>query len=228
MHSPVLDAEASAALGALAADLRKVFGARLVSLVAYGTAESAEGDGVHSLALVDRVRFEDLVACVPLTGSWRARGLAVPLLLSREEFRRSLDVFPLEYGEIIARHIVVEGADPFDNIAVAETDRRRACEWQAKSHLIHLREGFLETRGHPERVAELIAASAESFRSLLENINRLDPDAPREMGLSDTLVRDVLATRTGGASTIAEPSALLARYIVAAERVWQYVDGWRG
>ena len=48
------------------------------------------------------------------------------------------------------------------------------------------------------------------------------------MGLSDTLVRDVLATRTGGASTIAEPSALLARYIAASERVWQYVDGWRG
>ncbi|MCA1563410.1 MAG: hypothetical protein LC804_25210 [Acidobacteria bacterium] len=227
MHSPVLDAEASAALGALAADLRRIFGARLLSLVAYGTAESADDD-VHSLALVDRVRFDDLVACVSLTSGWRDRGLGVPLMLSLEEFRRSLDVFPLEYGEIIARHIVVEGTDPFAGIAVAEADRRRACELQAKSHLIHLREGFLETGGRPERVAELIAASAESFRSLLENIHQLDPRARSEMGLSDTLVSDVLATRTGGASTIAEPSALLARYITAAERVWQYVDGWRG
>jgi hypothetical protein len=227
MHSLVLDAAAGAALGALAMDLRRVFGARLLSLVAYGTVESADED-VHSLALVDQVRFEDLVACVPLTSSWQGRGLAVPLILSREEFRRSLDVFPLEYGAIIARHIVVDGPDPFDGIAVAETDRRRACELQAKSHLIHLREGFLESRGHPERVAGLIAASADSFRSLLENINRLDPDATSEMGLSDTLISDVLATRAGGASTIVEPSALLARYIAASERVWQYVDGWRG
>jgi hypothetical protein len=27
--------------------------------------------------------------------------------------------------------------------------------------------------------------------------------------------------------SIAEPTALLARYIAAAERVWEYVDTWR-
>jgi hypothetical protein len=29
-------------------------------------------------------------------------------------------------------------------------------------------------------------------------------------------------------STIADPTALLARYIDASERIWRYVDGWRG
>jgi hypothetical protein len=227
MDSSVLHADARAALTGLAADLRRILGSRLRSLVAYGDpTPDDDADGVHSLALVDRVTFEDLTACVPLTAGTRPRGLAVPLMLSHDEFRRSLDVFPLEYGDIIARHVIVEGSDPFIGIRVADADLRRACELQAKSHLIHLREGFLETAGQPERVVQLIAASSASFRALLSNITRLEPDAAREMGLPDDIVREVLSAPTSG--TIADPTALLARYIAAVERVWQYVDGWRG
>ena len=113
-----------------------------------------------------------------MSAAWANRGLAVPLLLERDEFRRTLDVFPLEYGEIIASHVVVLGADPFDGLTVPDTDRRRACELQATSHLIHLREGFLETGGDPRRVGLLIGASAEGFRRLLGNIVALvDPSA---------------------------------------------------
>src|SRR5688572_8608465 len=166
------------ALEALAGDLRRIFGNRLQSVSAYGTAPGADGD-VRSIALVDRLDFEDLAACVPLARTWGNAGLAVPLLLERDEFTRTLDVFPLEYGEIIASHTVVFGGNPFDGLAVPDADRRRACELQAKSHLIHLREGFLETGGDPRRVSSLIGASGEGFRRLLANIVALvTPEAP--------------------------------------------------
>ena len=106
---------------------------------------------VRTLGLVERVTFDDLARAVPLAAEWHRRGLAVPLLLSRHEFERTLDVFPLEYGNIIASHVVIVGDDPFAGTRVAEADRRRGCEQQAKSHLIHLREGFLETEGEPRR-----------------------------------------------------------------------------
>ncbi len=50
--------------------------------------------------------------------------------------------------------------------------------------------------------------------------------AEKRMGVSATLVREVLASSAGGHSTIEDPSALLARYIDAAQRIWAYVDGW--
>lgn len=238
-----LPAATRPALEALAGELQRIFGARLHSVVAYGFHDTDEEEEAHALALVERVTFEDLAACVPLVPQWRRRGLAVPLLLSRDEFIRTLDVFPLEYGDIVAHHVVVYGGDPFAGVAVSAADLRRACELQAKSHVIHLREGFLETDGRPTAVARLVAASAPAFRSLLVNISRLEDEdaaaddhhddetiaacAERQIGVPAAVVREVLASARVGVGTIVDPTALLSRYLAATERIWQYVDAWR-
>jgi len=230
-----------AALDVLAADLTRVFGSRLRSLVAYGFSPDANGSPLplRTLALLERYDFDDLHRCAPLTRAWRRLGLAVPLLLTRHEFFRTLDVFPLEYGNIIASHVVVRGDAPFEGASVSDADRRRGCEQQAKSHLIHLREGYLETGGDAEDIADLIGASSPAFRALLLDLARLEStDAANAddehlaaivedtIGVPATLVREVLAAPVAK-STAAEPAALLARYIEASERIWSFVDRWK-
>lgn len=220
----------------LARDLDHLFGARLQSLVAY-PGNQADGS-VHSCAIVDGLGFRDLVACLPQTEGWHHRGIAVPLMLGSGELERTVDCFPLEYSSILADYVVVRGADPFRGIAVAVEDVRRATEGQAKSHLIHLREAFLESHGETTRIARLIASSAAPLRALLINIARLDGAAAalsdeglgtmaeKRIGVSATLIREILASSAGGHSTIGDPSALLARYVEAAQKIWAYVDGW--
>jgi hypothetical protein len=236
MDSVSLSGDERAALEALAAELGRVFGARLRSVAAYGLeTPTAPPRLLHSLALVDRLAFEDLVRCGPLAAGWRKRSLAVPLILELEEFLRTLDVFPLEYGDIIAHHVIIAGTNPFLTTRVAQTDTRRACELSAKSHLIHLREAFMETGGHPDAVSELIAASAPAFVALLRNIARLEdkgasdlPEtAERQIGIPADVVREVVSAGAGTRSAIADPTALLSQYIAASERVWEYVDTWR-
>ena len=231
-----LTADERASLDGLAAELRRVFGSRLHSVAAYGLdAPAASPRLLHTIALVERLSFEDLAACVPLATGWRRRSLAVPLILERDEFLRTLDVFPLEYGDIIANHVVVTGADAFLDIRISPADVRRACELSAKSHLIHLREAFIETSGNPQAIGHLIAASAPAFSALLRNIARLADDtgadvaetAERQIGIPAPVVREVLSAGAGLRSSIAEPTGLLSRYIAAAERVWEYVDTWR-
>jgi hypothetical protein len=230
------------ALEALVADLRTIFGSRLLSLVAYGLgAPGADGEPLRTLALTERIAFDDLARLAPLTSAWRRTGLAVPLLLSRHEFERTLDVFPVEYGSIIADHVVVTGAPPFADTRVDDADRRRGCEQQAKSHLIHLREAFLETQNDARRIAHLITSSAPAFHTLLVNLARLEGGDWRvvasdraalaktieeRFGVPAPLVLDVLSA-TSGIGTVADPSGLLARYIDASERIWRFVDGWR-
>ncbi len=215
MASLALNSTERAALDRLAADLRRVFGGRLESVVAYGADRP-----LHSLALVGELTFADLAACIPLTGDWHRDGLATPLILSRYEFLRTLDVFPIEYGAIIDDHVVVAGTSPFPGCAVRDADLRRAVEAQAKSHLIHLREGFLETQGRADDLARLIAGSTPAYRALLRNLERLAPAAVAEDDRS-------LVQELSSVNTIAEPSALLARYVAAVERIWGYVDGWK-
>ena len=227
----------------LARDLEGVFGPRLESLVAYA---GHDADGMlHSLAIVEGLAFRDLTACLPLADGWRRRGLAVPLMLSQAELTRTVDIFPLEYAGISSTHSVVRGRNPFAGFSIPAEDLRRACEAQAKSHVIHLREGFLESHGEATAIARLIARSAGSLRSLIANIARL-PDgatpaadlsaltdeslahvAESRMGVPAGLVREVFAAAGSGQSTIAEPSALLSRYLDAGQRIWDYVDRWR-
>jgi hypothetical protein len=134
----------------------------------------------------------------------------------------------------------VVGETPFAGARVADADRRRACELQAKSHVIHLREGFLEAGGRPRQIARLITASAPAFRTLLEHLAQLENASGRllrsdddlaeaaaaTVGVSAELVREVLSSpRT--ITTIADPTPLAERYIEASERIWRYVDAWR-
>ena len=231
------------AVESLARDLDAIFGPRLISLIAY-PGHQADGS-VHSCALVQDLVFRDLTASLPLTESWHHRGTSVPLLLSPEELRRTIDIFPLEYAAMMADYVVLRGIDPFRGVAVPPEDIRRAVEGLAKSHLIHLREAFLESHGETTRIANLIAASAAPLRALLTHIARLpesgsgaaDTSTPSDeslatlaelrMGIPRSLIRNVLATSADGASTIADPSHLLGPYIDASKRIWEYVDRWR-
>jgi hypothetical protein len=235
---PHFSAAQQKAIDVLSRDLDEILGARLHALVAY-PGHQADGS-LHSCAIVDGLSFRDLVACLPYTEGWHQRGIAVPLMLATGELERTIDVFPLEYSSILADYLVVRGPDPLKGMSIPIEDIRRATEGQAKSHLIHLREAFLESHGETTRIARLIASSAAPLRALLTNIARLDHAndaaatddslarmAETRIGVPASLVREVLASSGGGHSTITDPSTLLARYVDATQKIWEYVDGWR-
>src|SRR5687768_10349510 len=160
----------SAAL-ALVSDLRNIFGDRLHSVVAYGPQLDGRSDApLTCLALVGTLTIGDLEACARAETRWRRSGVATPLILPDAEFRSSLDAFPLEYGEIVRAHQRVFGDDPFEGVVIAREDLRRACETQIKSHLVHLREGFIESGGGPTAIGQLVTASAPAFTALLRHL----------------------------------------------------------
>jgi hypothetical protein len=229
-----------AAADVLAADLRGIFGGRLRSVVAYGPClEELDGAAVTTLALVTNLGVADLEACARRSAHWERRGIATPLLVPEEEFRRSLDAFPLEYGEIISAHARVYGDDPFSHAAIAQDDLRRACETQIKSHLLHLREGFIESGGRPTSVRSLITASAPAFASLLRNVARLNGviisnrleathEGARIAGIQNGVVTELLALERPGAIPTGDPARLFPDYLAAVEQLARVVDTWRG
>jgi hypothetical protein len=227
------------AAAALVDDLRRIFAGRLRALVAYGPRLEGDGDSpLTCLALVDSLGVGDLEACARLAQQWERHGLAIPLILPHEEFRRSLDAFPLEYTEIVRAHERVFGTDPFDGVSISREDLRRACETQVKSHLLHLRESFIETRGRPQAIADLVYTSAPAFAALLRNVAHLNgggslarADATREgaraAGLADTIVADLLALDRPSAIQTTDAARLFPHYLAAVEQLARAVDSWR-
>ena len=155
----------------LVADLRRIFGDRLDAVVAYGGRPSHWS---RTLALVGSLTMDDLTALAAAAPAWHGRGIATPLVLPRVEFAKALDAFPVEYGEIIDTHTVLAGTDPFAGVDIAPADLRRALETRTASHLLHLRENFIEMGGRPTMVEALVRESAPGFQSLLRRMARLD------------------------------------------------------
>lgn len=238
-------ADLAPAVEALRGDLTGLFGPRLSTLVAYGPrlfagplpTRPSERPPLNTLALLDAVTIDDLQACASRASAWRGAGLAIPLLLGQHDFARSLDVFPFEYGDIAARHVLLAGRDPFEGLAPAPEDLRRACEAQAKSHLIHLREGYVEAGGRPDLTARLLERAAAPLASLLGHIGRL---RRREVDTVDGLVhtvddvpgivvaavREILLQVRGATLANDDGRRLYPDYLRSVEALVDYLDGW--
>jgi hypothetical protein len=228
--------------------VQEIFGARLQSLVAYALHATGGGHTAHhgphdefprtqTLAIVETLTREDLTRCAVHVADWHTSGLATPLFLAAHEFERSLDAFPLEFGTILADHVVVFGKNPFDRLTVNTADVRRACEVQARSHLLHLREGFLEARGRADALSLLVVRSAAPFSALLTSLARLEGVAPRDAAAAGRHAERTLQLPPGSVTDIvklvevdeissAEATRLFPPYFDAVERLVKYVDGW--
>lgn len=227
---------------ALAADLQSVFGQRLRTVVIYGAHARPHlrpvRVPVQTAALVDEISYADLSACAERADRWLKAGLEVPLLLPAREFTRALDVFPLEYGDIIEHHVVVFGDHPFAGQLVAADDLRRACEVQARGHLIHLREGFLLAGHDAEALARLVTASAGPFASLMEAFTRVTggprdatpammaAHAQQAAGLPATLIERLLSIEEDAALDAAEAVQLYPPYLDLLHALVAFVDAW--
>lgn len=164
----------SDAVTAFDRDIHEMFGDRLRSVVVYDvTDRRGPGTPQPTLVIVEALTPADLRACAALVSKWHNAGLATPLILETAEFARSLDAFPFEFGAILADHTIVSGENPFTGLHVNPADLRRACEVQARSHLLHLREGYIETQGRSDMLAQLIARSAAPLSALLRSVARL-------------------------------------------------------
>lgn len=223
-----LSPAARQAMDRLAADLSRVFSDRFVALVAYGPARTA--------AFARSIRAADLEALSVLADRWQRDGLETPLLLTPDEFTRSLDAFPVEYQAMLDRHVLIAGVSPFTVARPSDGDLRRACEMQAKSFLIHLRQGWLQASDHESEQAKLLIGSAAPLRALIANIARLKGarhDSDREIaafastipGVSDQLVSAILSLEVDpdGAGRL---NSRMNDYLALAERFWTYVDSW--
>jgi hypothetical protein len=228
-----------AAADTLVADLRRIFTDRLRSVVLYGP--QLEGDPaapLTTLALVSSLVVTDLEQCAGRAAAWRQARIATPLILSEDEFRRSLDAFPLEYGEIVRAHQRLYGDDPFAGVAIARDDLRRACETQIKSHLLHLREGFIEAGGRPGAIASLVTASAPAFVALLRNVAALNGvstserleatlEGARAAHVPEGFVTELAALERSSAMPTGDPARLFPEYLAAVEQLARTVDLWR-
>jgi hypothetical protein len=224
------------AVHALGRELQAIFGDRLRSFVVYDTVTG--DDRTSTLAVVDGLSADDLYACVGHVAQWHDDGFDTPLFVAAHEFGRSLDAFPFEFGAILADHVVIAGSDPFTGLEVDRGDLRHACEVQARSQLLHLREGFLETRGRGDLLGELLLRSAAPLAALLKSVVRLEDGAAavdaaeaaarieQKLGVPDATLARIVGLAGRDELPSDEARRLFPPYLDAVQKLTAYVDAW--
>lgn len=190
------------------ADLEKVYGEDLISIILFGSGARGEyilkrSDLNFLIVLKDNTPSE-LAKCQKQLGKWRKRNVATPLFLTEEYIRASLDTFPIEFLEIRSAYKLVNGKDVLAGLEFSKANLRLQCERELKGKLLHLRHAFLESRGRarllPGLVSGSIAAFAPIFRALLY-ISGVEPSRKRadllrqvceNFGLNFSLFNDLL------------------------------------
>lgn len=116
------------------------------SVVLHGSAARGQylpgWSDVNLLILLDRISTDTLEALRPLLRWWKEEARSVPLLLSRAEWSRAADAYPLEIAEMRTGYRVLRGADPLTDLVVRPADLRQALEREFRGKLLRLRQVY--------------------------------------------------------------------------------------
>jgi hypothetical protein len=89
--------------------------------------------------------------------------------MTREELRRSTDVFTIEFVDMIQHHRVLWGEDVIDKLQIPMGLHRVQVEYELREKLILLRQHLLLAGDDQSRVRELLVRSVASFSTLFRH-----------------------------------------------------------
>ena len=210
-------------------------------MVLYGSAATSEHTSKSSnydvLVLLDHAEPATLAAASSIARSWRDAGNPPPMTMTIEEWRRSSDVFPMEYSDILERHRVLLGALPLDGVTVSHDHLRLQLEQQVMGKLLRLRQGTLLAGTDRKQQVELVGNTLSTVMVLFRAVLRLHGERPGgDNGAIATRVgalagfdpapfmRAISHARGEAKLGTDEAGAVLAQYVSGVERLNVYLD----
>lgn len=180
MHESV-DRVVAPFLGAADAALGSGYSALLYGSAARGDYIAGRSN-INLMLVLDDASPARLRAMAPAFTAWTKVMPEPPLVITRTEWARASDVFPIEITDMRAGYQVLRGSDPLTGARVDRADLRQALERELRGKLLRLRQGYAAAAGDEKRLGELAAGSAGAIlvllRSLLTLADRPVPAAP--------------------------------------------------
>lgn len=141
------------------------------SAVLYGSA--ARGDfipgrsDINLMLVLDQLTQPVLRSLSRGFTGWRKSVQEPPLVLSRSEWSRASDAFPVEITDMRLSYQVLRGTDPLREVRVERGDLRKALEREFRGKLLRLRQGYATYAPDPAALGALGLQSAATILVLL-------------------------------------------------------------
>ncbi len=227
-------------LGEYRAEMERIFGEDLVSLVLYGShaadVPDPKGD-ISLLVVVRKLTREALTACRAVAHRYARRGIPAPPIFTETFLKESADVFPLEFLGLAERRKVLAGTDVVPLLSVSTENLRHQVEFELKGKLLSLRRMYMGAYGNKELfslVQDTVGSVVSVARGLLLLADREAPHAKAEIvskieqrfGVTLPALREGLALRQGGKVSPARAEELFLGYQEEVERLCAIADAY--
>jgi hypothetical protein len=159
------------------------------SAVLYGSASRGDfvpgRSNINLMLVMDQLTPPTLRSLSRAFSGWRKGTTEPPLMLSRAEWTRATDAFPIEITDMRTSYRVLRGPDPFEGVRVDPTDLRKALEREFRGKLLRLRQGYTIYAPDPAALGKLGLHSAATIlvllRGVLTLIGKTVPTEPLEL-----------------------------------------------
>ena len=164
--------------------LKSIYGDELVSVILYGSAAGKDyvsgKSSVDLLVVLTDQGINKLALLFPHLKLLRKKRITIPLLLTEQFIKTSLDTFPVEFLNMKLQYKLITGKDVLFDLAIDKSWLRTQCERELKGKLLYLRQGFVETEGKAKPLRLLIFHSLKTFLFLFNALIYLkDREIPK-------------------------------------------------
>ncbi|HXE56616.1 MAG TPA: hypothetical protein VNK43_01330 [Gemmatimonadales bacterium] len=177
-------------LAAADAALRDRYSALLYGSAAWGGYVPGISD-INVMLIAEEVTPETLRAMDRAFAVFRKAGFPPPLFMSRAEWRRAADAFPIEITDMQSAYKLLRGPDPLEGVRVEPADLRRALEREVRGVLMRLRQGYAAWADDEKSLSALAAESVKTvllyLRSVLVLLGRDAPHDPPRLAVAGAL-----------------------------------------
>ncbi len=158
-------------------DVRRAFGAEVVSLALFGSGARGEyipkKSDINFLVVLTQKGIADLKGGLELVHKWRKFNVSTPLFLTRQYIETALDTFPIEFLDMKTYHQQVYGEDILAGLQIKGEHLRHQIERELRGKLIYLRSGFLTAGNDRGNLLEMLSASVPAISSIFEGLLHL-------------------------------------------------------
>ncbi|MCB2198080.1 nucleotidyltransferase domain-containing protein [bacterium] len=219
------------------------WGNSLNGVYLYGSAArgnwNPKSSDINLLLLLDEKGYDRWPGAADIANRRLKKGFALPLLLTENYIRSSVDVFPMEFLDIKLFHETLFGEDLFPSLDIKPDDLRVQAEREVKGKWVQLRQAALDRGGNTAAMRDLLALSVPTwvsvFQSMLVVSGAEVPRDKRETLRAGAAIAGVNADlflqleevrRTRRSVNRTQAWDLLLRSLEEVDQLARFVDSW--
>ena len=156
-------------------ELKNTLGENLLSVIAFGSQANVEDakSNLNLMIVTNELTAENLYDISKPVKKWVKGKNPIPVIMNRDEWYSSFDVYAIEYADIKENYRIIYGEDLIPTISINKYFLRLQCESELKSLLLKYKNNFLmnvkSDREMKKLLNNVIKTLLVIFRSVLRH-----------------------------------------------------------